>query len=192
MELFFVRHGQGEHNTNIPDRLNKEHPHLTEKGTNQVAKLIWKTKFNENDVFIISPTVRTIETARILTENLNFPKIFISPLVGPRVFPLKENSKTVKCDITLSVSRIEEKYSEFTVLGKDDTNIWSEGINIISDDKFIKLGEKMIEWIKEFGAERTFIISHDGTITNYRKLLGEQALTRSDFLGEAGTYRIIL
>jgi broad specificity phosphatase PhoE len=192
MKLFFVRHGQGKHNTNIPDRLNIEHPHLTEKGIKQVANLISKMKFNENDVFIVSPTVRTIETAKVLTKHLKFPKLFISPLVGPRVFPLKEDSKTVKCDITLPITRIEEKYSEFTVLDKDDTNIWNEGINIISDDRFYELGERMIDWIKEHNADRTFVISHDGTITNYRKLIGEQGLTRSDFLGEAGTYKIIL
>ncbi len=35
-----------------------------------------------------------------------------------------------------------------------------------------------------------FIISHDGTITNYRILLGEKGLAREDFLGEAGLYKM--
>jgi hypothetical protein len=47
----------------------------------------------------------------------------------------------------------------------------------------------MINWIRDQGIERAFIIAHDGTITNYRQLLGEKGLTRSDFLGEAGFYK---
>lgn len=31
-----------------------------------------------------------------------------------------------------------------------------------------------------------------GTITSYRILLGEEALTRADFLGEAGTHKVII
>jgi broad specificity phosphatase PhoE len=39
VELIFIRHGQGIHNTNIPDRLNFINPTLTEKGKKQAASL---------------------------------------------------------------------------------------------------------------------------------------------------------
>lgn len=191
MELIFIRHGQGEHNQNVPDRMNLKHPHLTSKGRTQVSRLKSMFDFYDNDVFIVSPTVRTIETTRILTENLRHPKKYISPLVGPRVFPLKHDSKTSICDITLPVNRIEKEYGDFIVLEKD-TEIWKEGINIIDEERFIELGEKMMEWIRDHSVDRSFIIAHDGTITNYRKLLGEQGLTRSNFLGEAGSFKTIL
>jgi broad specificity phosphatase PhoE len=192
MELIFIRHGQGEHNLNVPDRLNIEHPHLTSKGRTQVSKVKSIFDFNESDVFIASPTVRTIETLSILTENLSFPRRYLSPLVGPRVFPLKIDSKTSKCDITLSVDRIEKEYSDFIVLEKTEKTIWAQGINVIDEDRFYGLGERMITWIKDQGIERAFIIAHDGTINSYRQLLGEQGLKRSDFLGEAGSYKINL
>jgi broad specificity phosphatase PhoE len=191
MELFFVRHGQGEHNLNVPDRLNIEHPRLTDNGIKQVRNLKANIDFNENDLFVVSPTVRTIETARILTEDLLFSRKYISPVVGPRVFPLKKDSKTMKCDITLTVSTVKKEYTDFKVLESDKT-IWDEGINIMSADRFAQLGEEMIRWIKNQENDRTFIIAHDGTITNYRQLLGEEGLTRSDFLGEAGVYKLRL
>jgi broad specificity phosphatase PhoE len=116
MELIFIRHGQGEHNLNIPDRLNIEHPHLTSKGKAQVSKLKSMFVFNKSDVFIASPTVRTIETLKILTENLSRPRIYISPLIGPRLFPLRVDAKTSKCDITYTIDRIEQEYSDLIVL----------------------------------------------------------------------------
>lgn len=39
MEIIFIRHGQGEHNLNVPERLNIIHPHLTSTGKDQVREL---------------------------------------------------------------------------------------------------------------------------------------------------------
>lgn len=192
MELLFVRHGQGEHNLNVPDRLSNENPHLTTKGKAQVQRLTSIFDFYQDDVFIVSPTIRTIETARILTEYIDSPKIYLSPWAGPRVFPLNNDSKTAKCDIHLPLGRVLSEYTDYIVLEKKDSAIWNEGINIINDPRFFEGGEKLIHWMKNLDVERVVMISHDGAITNYRKLLGEQGLERSDFLGEAGTYKIEL
>jgi len=78
MELIFIRHGQGIHNTNIPDRLNYINPPLTEKGRKQVAELKEIFSFNEDDLFFVSPTIRTIETAKIITSTLSKPKKYIT------------------------------------------------------------------------------------------------------------------
>jgi broad specificity phosphatase PhoE len=70
LELIFIRHGQGVHNTNIPDRLNYINPCLAEKGKLQVNTLKDIYNFNEEDLFVLSPTTRTIETTNILTSGL--------------------------------------------------------------------------------------------------------------------------
>jgi broad specificity phosphatase PhoE len=192
MELLFIRHGQGEHNLDIPDRLSIKHPALTNKGKEQVQSLHSEIIFHNKDIFIVSPTKRTIETANILTEKLTNTQKYISPVVGPRVFPLSTTSRTANCDITLPMGQIIADYPDFILMQKDNRFLWDEGINTIEEERFQQLDNKMITWIKEQNAKRVFIIAHDGTITGYRQLLGEQRLTRKDFLGEAGMYKVFL
>jgi broad specificity phosphatase PhoE len=190
LELFFVRHGQGEHNLDVPDRLNIAHPHLTDKGKAQVGHLHTVFKFDEQDLFIASPTVRTIETVQILTRDLLNPIIYISPVVGPRMFPQNPKWSTSKCDKTLVYELIEREYPGLVVLNIGDKSLWSEGVNAIDERLFQNLAHVLIEWIRKQPFNRVFIITHDGTINSYRQLLGENGLTRSDFLGEAGYYMI--
>ncbi|MCU6710375.1 histidine phosphatase family protein [Paenibacillus sp. J5C_2022] len=194
MELIFIRHGQGLHNTNIPNRLNVVHPSLTKKGREQVASLRNAFSFCEDDLFIVSPTVRTIETANILASGLLHPQKYISPLVGPRMYPLPVDPITheVKCDWIYPLEEIQARHSDFNLLDTDDLSLWTLGINTIADTQFSILGRRMLSFMQQkvAGTSRAFIIAHDGTITNYRMLLGEQGLTRADFLGEAGWYRV--
>ncbi|MCL6659998.1 histidine phosphatase family protein [Paenibacillus amylolyticus] len=68
-----------------PNQLNCLHPGLTELGKSQVIALRKQVVFAPEDVILVSPTKRTIETALLLTPNKNF--VFFSPLVGPRMFP---------------------------------------------------------------------------------------------------------
>jgi len=60
LEIIFLGHGQGVHNTDIPDRLNLENPRLTKKGREQVTNLESVFSFNEDDVFIASPTLKLV------------------------------------------------------------------------------------------------------------------------------------
>ncbi|QYR21316.1 histidine phosphatase family protein [Paenibacillus sp. sptzw28] len=192
MELIFVRHGQGEHNRDIPDRLNIEHPHLTDRGKAQVADLRASFDFSNEDIFIVSPTVRTIETVNILTDGLTQPKKYISPAVGPRMFPQGPESAAFRCDIALPRARIINEYPGFIVMNDFNEPVWLEGINAIEEKKFQELGLGLINWIREQGLDRAVIVAHDGTINSYRQLLGERGLTRLDFLGEAGTFKVAL
>jgi broad specificity phosphatase PhoE len=146
--------------------------------------------FDEQDLFMVSPTVRTIETVQILTRDLLNPVINISPVVGPRMFPQNSEWNTSKCDETLVYESIEREYPGMVVLNKGDKSLWSEGINAIDERLFQDLGQVLIEWIRGQPINRAFIITHDGTINSYRQLLGESGLTRSDFLGEAGYHMI--
>jgi broad specificity phosphatase PhoE len=194
LELIFVRHGQGVHNTNIPDRLNYINPCLTDKGKLQVSTLKDTYTFNEEDLFVLSPTLRTIETTNILTSGLSNPKKYVTPLVGPRMFPLpaQPESFIVKCDWTYPVELIKRDHPDFIIMESDNRKLWEEGINVIDEVTFKEMGLRLISWIRSQHTNRAFIIAHDGTITSYRILLGEEALTRADFLGEAGTHKVII
>ncbi|PYI51922.1 histidine phosphatase family protein [Paenibacillus flagellatus] len=194
MEIVFIRHGQGVHNTDIPDRLNVAHPRLTDKGRAQVRRLVSVFACTADDLFVVSPTVRTIETADLLTAHLTAPHKMASPLVGPRMFPLPDDPgrHAVRCDDVCPVSYVKRHHPDYITHEGDDVRLWTDGINTISPAEFRRLGDRLIDWIRRQGAARTFVVSHDGTITHYRALFKETGLTRNDFLGEAGWHRVVL
>jgi broad specificity phosphatase PhoE len=84
MEIVFIRHGHGEHLLDYPNQLNALHPGLTAKGEDQVKRLRGRLTLAAGDLIIASPTKSTIQTARILTGS---SRLYVSPLVGPRMFP---------------------------------------------------------------------------------------------------------
>ncbi|WP_051318279.1 GNAT family N-acetyltransferase [Cohnella thermotolerans] len=190
MEIVFIRHGQGEHNLPVPDRLNMAHPRLTAEGRRQVSLLRGLFAFSDRELLIISPTVRTIETANLLTEGIERPRKFITPLVGPRIFPYKPEWKTFVCDEHLMLEEVAAYDSSFIALDTANGGLWTEGINETEESRFEQRGRSFIRRLGTQRANRAFIVTHDGTITSYRKLLGERDLTRTDFLGEAGCYSI--
>ncbi|QYR22333.1 phosphoglycerate mutase family protein [Paenibacillus sp. sptzw28] len=186
MEFIFIRHGHGEHLNDYPNRLNTLHPSLTEYGKFQVVQLRDKIIINSDDLILVSPTKRTIETAMMLMNSLDF---IITPLVGPRMFPQNPEFPFLACDQILSKTEITNFYGDAEIL---DFNLdcW-KGINRVDQDVFEGYAKQLLDWIGD-RYNRIFIISHDGTITNYRILLGEEGLTRRDFLGETGVYKMIV
>jgi broad specificity phosphatase PhoE len=184
MEVIFIRHGHGEHLLDYPNQLNMFHPGLTEYGRMQVNQLGERLEFSSDDLILVSPTKRTIETAQLLSNNNNF---VVSPLVGPRMFPQNPEFPFLNCDQIYSKVEVATYNKNLTILdfGLD---CWGEGINRIEQEKFEKYSKQLLEWCQE-RYTRLIIISHDGTITNYRIIFGEQGLTRKDFLGEARIYK---
>lgn len=87
MEFLFIRHGQAEHNLDTPDRLNRLHPKLTDRGKRQADELKKRIRIDGGDLLLVSPTVRTLETLERLTELSDSRPVWVSPLVGPRMFP---------------------------------------------------------------------------------------------------------
>lgn len=183
MELIFIRHGYGEHLLEYPNRLNTLHPGLTDYGRMQVNQLKEHINILSNDLIIVSPTKRTIETAQLLTQSFNF---YVSPFVGPRMFPQNPELPFLLCDQAYTKEEVIDLYPETLILDFDLKN-WGEGINRINQEVFENYANRLLDWSRD-NERRTIIISHDGTITNYRIFLGEKGLTREDFLGEAGTY----
>jgi len=183
VEIIFIRHGHGEHLNDYPHCLNTVHPGLTACGEQQVIELSKKLEINDEDLVIVSPTKRTIETAKILKGNTKF---IISPLVGPRMFPQCKELPVFTCDQIYLKSELSSTYSGFDIVDFN-FNCWETGINTINERQFEDYAKQLINWIKTKN-RKIYIISHDGTITHYRLLLGEKNLTRHNFLGEAGHY----
>lgn len=191
MELIFVRHGQGEHGLDLPGSLDREHPRLTAKGRDQVANLAGELAITDGDLLVVSPTRRTVETALILAEATNARRC-VSPLVGPRMFHPSPKGTTLPCDRLLDVSTLHREYPELEILEPPSADLWNDGINRIGDEAFRTLGTSLLGWCLAQARARVVIVAHDGTVHNYRRLLGETALTRADALGEAGWHRMSL
>jgi broad specificity phosphatase PhoE len=189
MEIIFIRHAQGEHTTNLPNSLDIRHPALTEKGKVQAIKLIEIFDLKPTDIIISSPTRRTIETTNIFTERKNLKK-YISPFIGPRMFPQNPEWDTLACDEIYRRQDIEELYMDFEIVDFDD-DLWTEGINKIEEIEFKELVQRFLEWCKTLNC-RIYLVTHDGTINNYRQIIGDEHITRDDFLGETGWYKMIL
>ncbi|WP_342554957.1 histidine phosphatase family protein [Paenibacillus sp. FSL R7-0652] len=183
MDITFIRHGHAEHLLNYPNELNRVHPGLTEQGKRQITALRKTIKVETGDPVIVSPTKRTLETAQLLTTS-EHSRVMISPLVGPRMFPQDPTFAPLRCDQIYTRRELGTLYSEMQVLHVG-RNEWKESINQMAAQRFTRLAEQLLDWCRKQNGH-TFIVSHDGTITNYRVLLGEQGLTRDDFLGEAG------
>ncbi|MEK4091943.1 histidine phosphatase family protein [Viridibacillus sp. FSL H8-0110] len=190
MELVFIRHGQGEHTLDVPKSLQIEDPALTSTGVEQAMLLRNQFPLTDEDVIIISPLRRTLETVFIWSENKNVRKI-VSPLVSPRIFPIHSSMKTLPCDKIMDLEIIEQDYPTFEVDSKAPIELWSDGINTLTEQQFTNLAEKFISDCKKLHKEKIYIVSHDGTITSYRQILSGQMLTRNDFPKETGWFSVI-
>lgn len=102
------------------------------------------------------------------------------------MFPQGPKLTPYGCDQIYSKDEAANQYPEAMILDFD-LDCWTEGINEIDQDRFETYARLLLDWCDASG-RRVIFISHDGTITHYRLLLGETGLTREDFLGEAGIY----
>ncbi|MEW4369693.1 phosphoglycerate mutase family protein [Paenibacillus kandeliae] len=189
MEVIFVRHGQSEHNLNTRDRLQTIHPHLTAFGEQQMQALGTEIQITINDLCIISPTIRTIESFYQLARDHYSDQVWISPLCGPRMYPQNPDWYTLPCDRILTIEQLCTDYADWRIMNKQSLELWHDAVNTMPHAQFECHARQLLLELKESGSSRAIIISHDGTINHYRELLGEQGLSRDTFLGEAGYYR---
>lgn len=74
-DIYFVRHGQAEHNINRMINDNNDHPaHVTEEGKEEAKKAALELKDKKIDLIISSPLIRTKETSEIIAEELGLNK----------------------------------------------------------------------------------------------------------------------
>jgi broad specificity phosphatase PhoE len=173
----------------IPRSLEMRHPRLTEAGRAQVAALKPVVEVTDADLILASPTPRTIETARILCGDIG-PRRYVSPVVGPRMFPQNPRFNPLGCDDLVEPEVLRREFPDY-LLHPDDTatEAWT-GINQIPAERFALAARALLRWCVETGAAGVIVTSHDGTIHNYRELFGETNLTRASFLGPAGLHQV--
>ncbi|WP_165763795.1 histidine phosphatase family protein [Halalkalibacter urbisdiaboli] len=189
MEIYFLRHAQGEHVSRPPASLQIKDPSLTDIGKWQATNLKEIFPVSSDDLFIISPLRRTIQTALIWTSDVPCQRV-VHPLVGPRMFPLLTQDKAYGCDQTLSKEDIEQEFPQLKMADVEAIH-WKRGINTISEDEFTDLAKQFIDWCRNFNKDKIYIVSHDGTITSYRQYLDE-SVTREHFLGDARWHKVVI
>ncbi|MGH2318017.1 histidine phosphatase family protein [Planococcus sp. SE5232] len=191
MELVFIRHGQGQHTANLPESLNVANPSLTKIGKNQAKDLRISHPLAKKDVLIVSPTLRTLQTADLWSGNIECLKI-VHPLVAPRIFPSRSAAGTLPCDELLSFGRFAEEFPHFHPAPNLPSSLWETGINVLPEGEFSRLAEAFIDFCQSLKKDKAYIVTHDGTITSYRQELSGLVLTRADFLEETESYRLIV
>lgn len=191
MELIFIRHGQGQHTMNLPGSLRVPHPSLTTKGIEQAKELRASHPLTVEDALIVSPTLRTLQTASIWSENIDCCKI-AHPLVAPRIFPARTAATTLPCDELFGLERTLNGFPCFDAAPDLLSSLWETGINVLPEDEFSRLAEEFIGFCHSLHKEKVYIVTHDGTITSYRQKISDQQLTRDDFLEETESYRLFV
>jgi broad specificity phosphatase PhoE len=189
MELIFIRHGEGEHLLDLPRSLSVMHPRLTPAGRAQVAALRPALAPTDADLVVASPTPRTLETALVLAAG-TAAALYTSPAVGPRMFPQDPRFNVLACDHLPARHTLARDFPAFAFVPDDDATLWTTTINTIPAADFAAAATRLLRWCQARGHARAFLVAHDGTIHNYRQLLGEPNLTRATFLGPAGWHRI--
>lgn len=191
MDLIFIRHGQGEHASNLPDSLGLRNPSLTSKGIDQAEKLKSTLPLTAEDVLLVSPTLRTLQTASIWSRNVDCIKV-IHPLAAPRIFPARVDAVTSPCDELLHTKTMQEEFPAFHFARNLDSVLWKTGINVLPEYEFSQMAEDFIVFCRSFQRQRIYVVTHDGTITSYRQLISGQLLTRQDFLNETEFFRLVI
>lgn len=191
MELIFIRHGQGEHTMNLPESLHLNHPSLTLQGRIQANTLRSTLPLNPEDVLIVSPTLRTLQTASIWSENLAYDR-WVHPLVAPRIFPARMAAATLPCDELLDLKRLQEEFPSFVPAPNLASSLWATGINVLPEEEFNLLADEFMGFCRNLKRGRIYIVTHDGTITAYRQKIFGQPLTREDFLQETEWFHLLV
>jgi broad specificity phosphatase PhoE len=184
LEIVFIRHAQGQHTLHPPASLDMIHPSLTPLGRKQAADLRNRLEPTTADLVVASPTIRTLQTASILTEHSGI-EVFVSPWVGPRMFPLRMEQHTLLCDYIMSVKSVKKQFPGCTMVHNHYWGLSNEGINRMAPELFESVTDQLLSWAASRRAARILVISHDGTITHYRERLTGETLRREHFLGDA-------
>lgn len=149
MRLYFVRHGEGHHNTgklySTPDF------ELTDLGKDQARGVTGRLYKLPIGIIISSPFKRTIQTTEIINQKLKKEVIF-SDLVAEIRRPKEIAGKSMVDDPeTLSIKKLM------------DENIHLEDWHYSDEENFFdfrKRALEFLEYLKEFKQEHILVVSH--------------------------------
>ena len=173
--LHLIRHGHSLHNElfhkigveafRIP--LTIDSP-LTNEGHLQSIELgnTWQKK-PEIDLVLVSPCLRTLETAKFIFRDIKVPMIAKDFLIE---FPLGGEEI---CNKRKDISDLKYMYPNVFFESKDDKLKWSEKDETINELE-IRI-KKMIKWIGERPEKNIAIVSHSSFIGQFKdKKIGDE------------------
>ena len=151
---FIIRHGQGENNiSELHNQDIHETANLTEEGIKQVAES--SKNFTKNiDIMIVSPFVRTQQTAKIFCEQTGFPeeKIILDVRIGEWQVSPEFHGKS------------KSEFIEFY-----DQNFHKEpGKHFGNDESFVDVVKRVGDFLQDIEQQYTgkniFLVAHSGII----------------------------
>ena len=142
MKIYFIRHGEGNHNKT--EDWNILYPRLTERGREQCMKVREEMEGEEVDLILVSPLRRTLETGSIIFKDRK--------LVGLEC--IREYIQN-PCDYMEKIDEIKEDFK-----GVDFSKIEEEENKIENEEDLGRRVEKLKEWLKGRKEKNVAIVSH--------------------------------
>lgn len=162
-EIFFIRHGEGEHNAlNSQGRFQESRklrdPHLTAVGIEQARAVGKKLASEAIDLVLVSPMFRTLETAEYIFETRSVRMIANPDTTEFCHAPVCTGSKS---DFLRSIFR----QVDFGSLA----NLWFENYENESNSNFAQRVENFRQTLFNLTESSVVVVSHAGFL---KKLLG--------------------
>ena len=148
MKVYFVRHGEGEHNVN--NLYSGPQFNLTEKGRLQAKVISSRLASLPIDVIITSSYIRTQQTTEIINQKLN-KKVVVSDL------PIELRRPTELVGKVIS----DEKSKE--IRKKIDENFHLSEWHYSDEENFYDLKKRVLEFLDYLSAleyENVLVVSH--------------------------------
>lgn len=162
MTIYFVRHGEGHHNSN--NLYSLPHFELTEKGKEEAKSAGGRLKNLPIELFIVSNFKRTQQTAEIILDQIGQKEVIYSDL------PVE-----VKRPSEIAGKRIDLPESQ-EIRKKMDENAHDPGWRYSDEENFYDLknrAAKFLEYLQGFKQEHIAVVSHSVFI----KMVGLLILT---------------
>ena len=172
--VYFVRHGECVANTKgVIAGLGDDSP-LTELGRSQAKETAQNLKGINFDLVISSPMSRTVETTKIITNELGLTtKILTKPEFSEK-------------DVGKFTGKPKEEYFAFEASGGEAGETTSDMQNRVKQG---------LDWLKLQSFENALVVTHNGTVRMIRTVL--ENLPAKDFakiqqLGNGEYYKVEL
>lgn len=188
--IVFVRHGQSTQNESneTNEKYDINNITLTDKGIEQakITGKYLKKVFKKFDIIYTSPVVRCVETAKIISEQLNLPNVNliqdsllieageINHNLNELSFDQREKVISENKDISKLKEKINDELNPFNKLrlSKHFYKIFSDFYKVVPDyDQIHKNYVKCLNKIKQSTDNNILIIGHCGTLVNMQKII---------------------
>lgn len=170
-KIYFVRHGEGEHNLN--KLYSTPHFNLTEKGKKQAAVLAERLTHLPIDLIVCSSFKRTKQTAEIINKKVN-AKIIYTDLAIEIKRPKEITGKSWEDPEVIKIRRmLDENFTNSDWHFSDEENFFDLKSRV----------EEFLRYLQNFKEVHILVVSHVNFIRmTFLVMLLEEALTPQIYL----------